>query len=292
MTNFIANNPWRAIKSAARRTESPSYVAVAYFGSKGDKLLPLSKGSCLVVDASLATVRNGITNPTPLLNLHGNGVRIFTKPLLHAKVFAFDKLGFVGSTNASTRSEKYLTEAIVKVTDQPTLNSIRAFVDSLCNDRLTKRDLKRLEQQYKPPVFPTPNFSNETFDRLLVQIVPSDSQGYSGHQVQPPLPAWEDFFGVTLKDVRTKTFRLRNIDSGNVIDRRVVKHAQVITLDIPESVPGSILEVWHVGPNRYDYRVVLPDAALYRSLGRELQNTENPRRNIGRLWIVTQPKSS
>lgn len=84
---------------------------------------------------------------------------------------------------------------------------------------------------------------------------------------------------------------MRNIDSGNVIDRRVVKHARVITLDIPESVAGSVLEVWHVGPNRYDYQVVLPGTALYRSLDRELQNTPNPRRHSGRLWIVTQPKS-
>jgi hypothetical protein len=287
VTNLISDNPWKAIKSAARRAKEPSNVAVAYFGSSGDKLLPLIKGSHLVVDASIATVRNGITSPTALLRLHEKGVHIHTKPLLHAKVFAFDKVGFVGSTNASKRSENYLTEAIVKIADQPSLRSIRDFTRAQCTDRLNKRDLKRLEEQYAPPVFPLPNISEKSYKRLLVQIVPSDSQGYSGHQVQPPLPAWQDFFGVTLDDGRNWQFRLRNISNGEVINRRVVKHAQVMTLDIPESAAGSILEIWYVGPNRYDYRVVSPGTSEFRLLDRELKSTHNPRRHSGRLWIVT-----
>ena len=286
MTQLITNKPWQHIRAAAQAATIPSSVAVAYFGSRGDHYLPLRKGSSLVVDASLGAVRCGITNPTALLRLHTKKVKIFTAPLLHAKVFGFDKVGFVGSTNASDRSAKQLIEAVTKFDDGPTLGALRNFVESLCKDRLGAIDLKWLEGQYSPPKAPLPSLTDEAHDRLLMQIMASDQQGYSGHQVQPPLPAWNAYFGVKLSTPSLPTFTLRNLDTGTVIDRKVVRHTQVLTIDIPEAIPGSIWEVLNVGRHRYDYRVVAQGAAGFSSLNHEVSTTPNPLWNPGRLWIL------
>ena len=287
MTQFIFQSPWKHITSAARKAKRPAKVAVAYFGSSGDTLLPLPSGSLLVVDASLAAVQGGITHPGALRRLHGQGVKIFTLPMLHAKVFAFDGTAFVGSTNASTNSQKHLIEAVAKVTDATTVNSICDFVDGLCTDELADADLGWLETQYKPAQIKLPSISDRPYARLLMQVMPSDRQGYSGHQVQPTSGAWNAFFDVDIEDDDLPTLRLRNTDTGVVIDRRVVRHALVMTVDIPEANGGDIFEAWRVGHDRYDYRVVPPTSSEFKKLDRELKDTPNPHWRRGRLWIVT-----
>lgn len=287
MSNLITLSPWVSISAAAGNAKQPSHAAVAYMGQNGDKLLPLSKGSLLVVDASLPTVRAGITFPGALQKLQKRGVRIFVSPLLHSKVFAFDDVAFVGSTNASTRSQRHLHEAIVQVTDIPTLKDIRKYVRSLCVDELSALDLVWLAAQYKPPSYPLPSISALGYPRLVIQIKKSDQQGYSGHQVQPPSGAWSLFFNLNMQTINLPVFKLRNIDTGTLISRPAVRHTLVMTLDIPEAVAGAILEVWEVGQNRFDYRVVKSTHADFPILNSELRQTPNPLWNSGRLWIVT-----
>ena len=287
MGNLVTVSPWTAISGAARRSKQPSHVAVAYMGQRGDALLPLIADSRLVVDASLSSVRGGITHPGALLKLRKRGVRIFSSPLLHAKVFAFDSVGFVGSTNASTRSRDHLSEAVVRVKDAPTLADIRNYVDGLASDELTKADLEWLRKQYSPPSFSLPEISDKGHRRLLMQIMRSDQQGYSGHQVQPPSGAWAELFNLNQRTARLPTLKLRNADTGNVITRRVVRHALVMTLDIPEAVPGALLEMWEVGKNRFDYRVVMPTDRDFKQLDGEVKRTPNPLWRSGRRWIVT-----
>ncbi len=286
MNQLITNGGWKKITAAASSATEPSFAAVAYFGSKGDKLLPLREGSKLVVDASLGAVTTGITDPKALRRLHNEGVEVFSMPLLHAKAFAFDSVGFVGSSNASANSASRLIEANVAVVDAKTLKGIRNFVRSLSTDCLDDEAFDWLEERYKPPKFIIPSISKETHRRLLTQIMPSDQQGYSGHQVQPTSGAWREFFGIELDDIEMPTLRLRNLKSGEVFDRKAVRHAKVITLDIPEAVPGAILEVWYVGLNRYDYRVVGPESSKFKALDKELRNTKNPSWVSGRLWVV------
>lgn len=285
-TKLYSTAVWRHITAAAKIASKPSYAAVAYFGSTGDKLLPLRKGSKLVVDASLGAVTTGITDPKALRRLHNRGVSVFSMPLLHAKAFAFDSVGFVGSSNASSNSAKRLIEANIAISDTKTLKSIREFVMSLATDSLDNDALDWLEKRYRPPNIAMPSVSDDVHKRLIMQIMPADQQGYSRHQVQPPSGAWREFFGIEIDDDDMPIFRLRNLSSGEVFDRKVVRHTKVMTLDIPEATPDSILEIWHVGLDRYDYRVVVPSTSKYRALDRLLRTTDNPSWVSGRLWAV------
>src|SRR5437867_1112590 len=101
---LLTTNPWPAITIAATENPTRSYIAVAYVGTGGAKLLPLRRGSMLVVDASRRAVSCGQTNPTDLLGLIKAGVRVYSVENLHAKVFVLGRLAFVGSTNVSTHS--------------------------------------------------------------------------------------------------------------------------------------------------------------------------------------------
>jgi hypothetical protein len=145
---------WPMLTRAAKVSCNRSDAAVAYFGQGASRLLPLRRGSRLVVDASEMAVRSGQTHPGDLVALQNKGVRIFSVPNLHAKVFVFGSTVYVGSANVSNRSAGHLVEAMVRTTDKTTVRTARAFVRSLCLQELTPTLLKRLQVIYRPPLIP------------------------------------------------------------------------------------------------------------------------------------------
>jgi hypothetical protein len=152
-TTLFTSNIWRTLSTAAHR-RTRSAVAVAYFGQGAAKLLPLRKGSRLVVDASDAAVASGQTCPAELQKLLRRGVRIYTRTNLHAKVFVFGTQAFVGSTNVSDRSARMLREAVVATSDRKVVRTARKFVHGLCMQDLGPEALARLQKIYRPPRVP------------------------------------------------------------------------------------------------------------------------------------------
>ena len=154
-TTLITENIWSRITETARQTKSPSFVAVAYFGTNGSQLLPLRRGSRLVVDASEKAVKSGQTNPTSILAIMKKGVAVYSVPNLHAKVFVLGKRAFIGSTNASVPSaDNRLIEAVLLTTEPETVARARQFVKGLCLHQLTRELVGELEKIYRPPHFP------------------------------------------------------------------------------------------------------------------------------------------
>lgn len=279
---FISDNLWAYITHAAKNSKKPADIAVAYMGTNGDKLLPVRAKSRVVVDASLASVRAGSTNPTPLLALHSRGVRIFSRPLLHAKTFVFDAECFVGSGNASYRSASQLAEAAIRTSEASIIQSARSFVGQLATDELDKDAIDWLISKYKPPRAGTNMAPEELAPVLLMELI--DNQGYSGHQVQPPQGVWTRFFRVANNEDRNLVFR--NRDTGNVVNRKIVSHALVRTVDIPEADTGTIWEVRQVGLDRYEYRVFRPDQSEFATSKAELATAINPFQGRGRKWLI------
>lgn len=145
---------WPEITAAAKKA-SRADVAVAYFGEGGAKLLPLKKGSRLVVDASEGRVKAGGTCPAELLKLHNTGVAVYSVPNLHAKVFAFPRRAFIGSTNVSSRSGAFLLEAVVEATARDLVADARLFVRGLAaGNQVSPETLEELQAVWKPPKVP------------------------------------------------------------------------------------------------------------------------------------------
>jgi hypothetical protein len=150
---FDSGSVWAHVSKELRKSRKPSYIAVAYFGRGADKLIPVSAGSWVVVDASLSAVKAGQTHPVSLLKLIRRGVRVFSVENLHAKVFVTDQCAFVGSANASTSSEKRLIEALVCIRNRRVIAQARRFVREHCLEELSPKVLTLLQRSYRPPRF-------------------------------------------------------------------------------------------------------------------------------------------
>ena len=147
-TEFLGTNIWPVITAEAKRFDGKSLVAVAYFGSGAAKRLPLNKGSILVVDASEKAVKSGQTNPAELIKLRKKGVRIFSMSNLHAKVFVFGGVAFVGSTNVSENSEDVYSEASIRSRQASVVSGARQFVRSLALNEIGPQKLESLLLAY------------------------------------------------------------------------------------------------------------------------------------------------
>jgi len=282
---LITKNVWSHITKAATACIKPSHVAVAYYSESGGDLLPLKKGSTLVVDASLMTVSSGGTSPKALLAAYDSGIEVFNAPNLHAKVFAFDKVGFVGSANASANSEKLLIEAIYRVDDQAELKRVRKFIESLKLYPLTRKEIVSLGDVYSPQKkigkYPSPKQPT-----IMVMEITSEQGGARNSQVQVPLPAWASFFGFQKSELeKAPVLQLENEDSpGSHVYRKIVDHDHNYTVELPGAKKGMIAVFKRKGPRQFSYRLVQQHDADYHSLSMFLATQYNPLRTKGRLW--------
>ena len=151
LSKLVTGRVWSQITAEARRKRAPALVAVAYFGKNASKLLDLPAGSRLVVNASENAVKTGQTHPADLLRLLKRGVRIFSSPLLHSKVYVFGKRAAIGSANTSNNSAQNLIEAMVFTTDSAIVKQASEFVRSLAKNQVGPEELKALQKLYKPP---------------------------------------------------------------------------------------------------------------------------------------------
>jgi hypothetical protein len=159
-TSLFHQGVWSMLTQATKASSHRSDVAVAYFGQGASRLLPLRKGSRLVVNASEAAVRSGQTHPNDLIALQNKGVRVYSVGNLHAKVFLLGNTVYIGSANVSNRSADRLVEAVIRTTDKSALVAARQFVRALCLQELTPTVLRRLQVIYRPPLIPGEKSSN------------------------------------------------------------------------------------------------------------------------------------
>ncbi len=142
---------WPSITKAARSKQA--HVAVAYIGRDAPMHLPLKKGSILVCDFSISALERGLTHPDAIRDYLKTGVEIHSSPGLHAKVFSFEDVAFVGSCNASSNSVKVLTEAAIRTTDPTTIAEVSDFILSLRGTRIGPAFVKQMEKHYRPPTW-------------------------------------------------------------------------------------------------------------------------------------------
>ncbi len=182
MNKLIARNIWRNLSRSAKKTKTKSYVAVAYFGKGGAELLPLHKGSILLVDASEGAVKAGQTSPSELLKLYYKGVHIYSKACLHAKIYILGNNVFVGSANVSNHSKNTLKEILFKTDDRTVIKEAKEFILSFCHISLGDEKLKRLQKLYRPPHFngtkrakyKKPSTKDMDYPLYTVQLEPHD----------------------------------------------------------------------------------------------------------------------
>jgi hypothetical protein len=151
VTRFLdGTRAWDKIR--ARVLKERAYVAVAWWGKGMSELLPLAKGSVLVVRADQKTMELGQTSPDDLEVLVERGVHVFNLSNLHAKIFGFGKVAYVGSMNASVGSwQGRLLEAALESTARNAVAAARRQVLSWARDKeLDLDDVDELRKHYNP----------------------------------------------------------------------------------------------------------------------------------------------
>jgi len=152
-TTLHTDSAWPRLRAASRANKSPAFVAVAYVSERSRGLIHLLPRSRLVVDAGIDSVKSGRTCPAVLLELVQRGVQVYNVPNLHAKVYVFGRVAFVGSANLSRMSAEQLVEAVVATSDPRAVSSGREFVRGLCTDPLGPKHLASLQKFYRPPKY-------------------------------------------------------------------------------------------------------------------------------------------
>ena len=275
---LVTSNIWQTITAAARKSARSAHVAVAYVGQGASRLLPLRWGSRLVVDASLAAVKSGQTCPEELAKLIKKGVRVYSVPNLHAKVFAFSRRAFIGSTNVSRHSAHALVEAVVATTDPAAVNGAREFVRDQCLNELGPEAIATLERSYRPPRFggghprrkrgPAGRVATQMPRVLLTQLChgrpPEESEGAqeSGRgaakrrMASPRRHVVDDFWWRGNCPHRPGDVVLQVVDEG---DGRVMV-----------SPPGNVLhlQTWRRGSRRVTFVYLEVPKARRKELGR------------------------
>jgi hypothetical protein len=129
MTRFIANNVWKAIGKMAKAAERRR-AAIAYVTRTPP--LYLAAGDILITDASKHAIACGQTSARVLHELLDEGVLLYSRPGLHAKIAVLDGAVIASSANLSDASvNDGLVEAGVITTHPGTVAGALSFIEQL-----------------------------------------------------------------------------------------------------------------------------------------------------------------
>jgi hypothetical protein len=152
---FLNEHDARALIRRQIATSKSATLAVAFWGEEAASELGLLKRKDPV--SIICNLTMGGTNPNAIRHLlvmpQAGGRRVTQNDTLHAKVYLFDDVAVVGSSNASASGlgfhdqiARQWLEANVAVTDPTVLNEIRLWVSSLITRNITGEDLKAAER--------------------------------------------------------------------------------------------------------------------------------------------------
>ncbi|NKL87330.1 phospholipase D family protein [Rhizobium leguminosarum] len=286
MLQLIAPRVWHDITAEVKRAKKPCYAAVAYFGRHGHELLPLPENSKLVVNASIEAVRAGVTAPSSLKHMLSRGVHIYSLENLHAKAYAFDNAAFLGSANVSKNSASYLFETVVKFRKKSDIQKISMFVESICLNRLDDDYLTILQKEYRPPK--KRKWKLPSLSTLLMEL--NQEQGKSRmSQVQPPIPVWQNYFGIDIHNIRPlPTLTLKNISTGEKVTRSIIPHDHNYTIEIPGAGTKrpAILMAKKLADSIFEYDVVTIEDSRFDVYNDILSGIDNPLKRGVRRWVI------
>jgi len=143
---------WRTISPLVKSAKRV-WAAVAYLGRSGADRLPLKPGDQLVVDMSLAAVRQGVTDPREIRKLLRRRVGVSSRSALHAKLIVAGDWLVIGSMNASRNSADYLDEAALLTNSRSSVAAARKLIVRWSGEPVLPDQLREALAEYRPPKF-------------------------------------------------------------------------------------------------------------------------------------------
>jgi len=125
MDQILTDNIWKQVARHARSCRK-RIAALAYIST--DQQIKFRKGDILVCDASDTAVKTGETSAAVLAKWYKGGVRIYSRPGLHAKILVMGNNVLIGSANLSQSSVTQLREASLLTSRSVIVSQAKAFV--------------------------------------------------------------------------------------------------------------------------------------------------------------------
>ena len=244
--SLVSNNVWSQLTKTARACRQSSLVAVAYFGQGASRLLPLAPGSILVVDASEASIRAGQTAPSELKLLAKKGVKIYSRPGLHAKVYVLGDKLFIGSANASNNSSENLIEAMYMTSDREAIREAKSFINTLCVSPVGPEELDQLCSIYSPQARKgSSSKAPIRIERLcLINYTPTEEEACEkGKKIAERI--WKRRPGYTIDQFPLRQM-LQKLEIGTTVVGILEKKGKQIFVE----PPGKVIHIEPFGKNR------------------------------------------
>jgi len=162
LTFLSGKDIWNTFSDLSENCKSVQ-CAVAYTSECSS--IRFKRGDLLITDASDESIKGGQTSAKELQMLKNIGVRIYSKPLLHAKLYVFTDRMVIGSCNLSASSKNRLIESAVLLRDEALISDAIQFLSELTtkSEEVTDEFIERI---LKLPVQRTQSTDNEELNQL------------------------------------------------------------------------------------------------------------------------------
>lgn len=126
MLKLLSSNLWSEIETLAANAKQKQ-VAVAYVSD--DLCVKFKAGDTLITDASDERIASGNTSKRLLSDAFQRKVKIYSLQNLHSKIFIFDDVLVIGSTNISSSSKNRLYESGIITDDIKLVSSAQKLLE-------------------------------------------------------------------------------------------------------------------------------------------------------------------
>lgn len=142
---------WSTLMQLSKNCRSRQMIAVPYIGKDSSSLLKLGKNDVLLCALTEQNSKAGNIYPAEIRLLQKQGVKVYQRDNLHAKIYVFGNKAVICSANLSSSSKNRLDEVGLLTNNPDTLRSIREWFAARLAEPVTPKWLEHCEQIYQPP---------------------------------------------------------------------------------------------------------------------------------------------
>lgn len=152
MEQFLSGKElWSTLVQLSKECRSRQMIAVPYIGKDSSPLLKFRKNDVLLCALTEQNSKAGNIYPAEIRLLQKQGVRVYQRDNLHAKIYLFGNKAVICSANLSSSSKNRLDEVGLLTNNPKVLKSIREWFSERLVEPVTPGWLKHCENMYQPP---------------------------------------------------------------------------------------------------------------------------------------------
>lgn len=152
MERFLSGKElWSTLMQLSKDCRSRQMIAVPYVGKDSSSVLKFRKSDILLCALTEPNSKAGNIYPAEIRLLQKQGVRVYQRDNLHAKIYLFGNKVVICSANLSSSSKNRLDEVGLLTNNPVVVKSIREWFMERLAEPVTPGWLEHCENIYQPP---------------------------------------------------------------------------------------------------------------------------------------------